>query len=622
MVICCPTDGLGHSGPSAQCQTTDSRHGSDAVSRGQMCTGRLFGCDDSGVSVKKRPNPERKPAPVRDTLSQLRLRELLAEVQDRIERIVKGRDRLDGLVEAMLVVTSGLELDATLRSIVDTAIQLVDARYGALGVRGHGHDLVEFVYQGIDDHTRALIGHLPQGRGVLGVLIDDPQPIRLDNIQQHSASVGFPANHPPMRTFLGVPVKIRDEVFGNLYLTEKANGQPFSEDDEVLVQALAAAAGIAIANARLYAQSQARQAWIEAARDIATEMLSGADPATVFALLAEKALKLADATATMVAVPIEADEPASGAPELVIAETSGALSISADDDSVTLTSTPIGDVALERLPRRFDSLDLAIGVSIEPGPALLLPLRVADTLAGVLVVLRRPGLAPFTDEQLDMMTAFADQAALAWQLATSERRMRELEVLTDRDRIAHELHDHVIQRLFAIGLAMQATLPLARSSEVQRRLSEQVDDLQRVIEDIRTAIFALHTTPSDTVRLRQRLEEAIAECAVTGLRTMVQFVGPVSVVDATLADHAEAFVRSAVSDATRQPNVDRISVVVEVGDEFRIKVAADGIGVPDDPTAQNLTEMRRMAEDIGGSLEVETAPDGETTLRWSVPLPE
>jgi signal transduction histidine kinase len=561
------------------------------------------------------------PAPVRETLSQLRLRELLAEVQDRIEKIVEGRDRLDGLVEAMLVVTSGLELDATLRSIVDTAIQLVDARYGALGVRGHGHDLVEFVYQGIDDDSRALIGDLPQGRGVLGVLIDDPQPIRLDNIQQHPASVGFPPNHPPMRTFLGVPVKIRDEVFGNLYLTEKADGQPFSEDDEVLAQALAAAAGVAIANARLYAQSRARQAWIEAARDIATEMLSGADPATVFALVAEKALKLADATATLVAIPVDADPVASDAAELLITETSGALSVSADEDAVTLTGTPVGEVFLDRAPRRLDNLELAIGGFTEPGPALLLPLRVADTAAGVLVVLRRAGLPPFTAEQLDMMAAFAGQAALAWQLATSERRMRELDVLTDRDRIARELHDHVIQRLFAVGLAMQATVPLAKSPEVQRRLSEQVDDLQEVIQDIRTAIFGLHT-PSGPVRLRQRLEEAIAECSVTGLRTMVQFVGPVSVVDATLADHAEAFVRSAVGDATRQPDVSSLSVVVEVGDQLSIKVAADGQGVPDEASVATLAEMRRIAEEIGGSFTVETSPDSETTLRWSVPLPE
>jgi two-component system, NarL family, sensor histidine kinase DevS len=573
------------------------------------------------VSVKKRPNGEPEPARLRETLSQLRLRELLAEVQDRIGKIVEGRDRLDGLVEAMLVVTSGLELDATLRSIVDTAIQLVDARYGALGVRGHGHDLVEFVYQGIDDDARALIGHLPQGRGVLGVLIDDPRPIRLDNIQQHAASVGFPPNHPPMRTFLGVPVKIRDEVFGNLYLTEKANGQPFSEDDEVLVQALAAAAGIAIANARLYAQSRARQAWIEAARDIATEMLSGADPAKVFALIAEKALKLADATATMVAIPVDADPLASGADELLIAETAGALSVSAEEGVLTLTGTPIAEVFVDRTPRRLENLDLAIGGFTEPGPALLLPLRVADTAAGVLVVLRRAGLPPFTEEQLDMMGGFAGQAALAWQLATSERRMRELDVLTDRDRIARELHDHVIQRLFAFGLAMQATVPLAKSPEVQRRLSEQIDDLQDIIQDIRTAIFGLHTT-SSPVRLRQRLEEAIAEHSGTGLRTMVQFVGPVSVVDVTLADHAEAFVRVAVSEATRQPNISRLSVVVEVGDELRIKIAADGQGVPDEATANSLAEMHRIAEEIGGSLTVETGRDTETTLRWSVPLPE
>ena len=574
---------------------------------------------DTSVSVNERPNDARKPAPVRETLSQLRLRELLAEVQDRIEKIVEGRDRLDGLVEAMLVVTSGLELDATLRRIIDTAIQLVDARYGALGVRGHGHDLVEFIYQGIDDDSRALIGHLPQGRGVLGVLIDDPQPIRLDHLQQHPASVGFPPNHPPMRTFLGAPVKIRDEVFGNLYLTEKANGQPFSEDDEVLVQALAAAAGIAIANARLYAQSRARQAWIEAARDIATEMLSGADPTKVFALIAEKALKLADATATMVAVPVEADPPASGHAELVITETAGALSIPAGEDAVMVTGTPIGDVFSDRTPRRLNNLDPAIrGFT---GPVLLLPLRTADTAAGVLVVLRRAGLLPFTDEQLDMMAAFADQAALAWQLATAERRMRELDVLTDRDRIARELHDHVIQRLFAVGLAMQATVPLARSSEVQRRLSEQIDDLQEVIQVIRTAIFGLHTS-SGATRLRQRLEEAIAECSGTGLRTMVQFIGPVSVVDATLSDHAEAFVRAAIADAARPPKASRLSVVVEVGDELSIKIAVDAQGVPDPATADNLAKMSRIAQGIGGSLTVETDPDSETILRWSVPLLE
>ncbi len=260
---------------------------------------------------------------MRDTLSQLRLRELLMEVQDRVEQIVEGRDRLDGLVEAMLVVTSGLELDETLKTIVHTAIDLVDAQYGALGVRGHDHELIEFIYEGIDEVAREKIGHLPEGRGVLGVLIDDPKPIRLDNISHHVASVGFPAHHPPMRTFLGVPVRIRDEVFGNLYLTEKAGGQPFSEDDEVLVQALAAAAGIAIDNARLYEQSKTRQSWIEATRDIGTELLAGTDPTSVFRLIAEESRQLSGAEATIVAVRADLDEPGAEVDDLAVVATSG-----------------------------------------------------------------------------------------------------------------------------------------------------------------------------------------------------------------------------------------------------------------------------------------------------------
>src|SRR4051812_10235977 len=294
--------------------------------------------------------------PLRDTLSQLRLRELLMEVQDRVEQIVEGRDRLDGLVEAMLVVTSGLELDETLRTIVHTAIDLVDAQYGALGVRGRDHELVEFIYEGIGEEMRAQIGHLPEGRGVLGVLIDDPKPIRLDHISHHAASVGFPPNHPPMRTFLGVPVRIRDEVFGNLYLTEKANGQPFSEDDEVLVQALAAAAGIAIDNARLYEMSKTRQSWIEATRDIGTELLSGTDPAQVFRLIADEALKLTAADAVLVAVPTDIELPTDQVSELLVVETAGVIGHAQSMEPITVTGSVIGEAFTTQTPRRFDNI--------------------------------------------------------------------------------------------------------------------------------------------------------------------------------------------------------------------------------------------------------------------------
>ena len=557
--------------------------------------------------------------PLRDTLSQLRLRELLTEVQDRVEQIVEGRDRLDGLIDAMLVVTAGLELDATLRTIVHTAIELVDARYGALGVRGHDHELVEFVYEGVDEATREKIGHLPEGRGVLGVLIDDPKPIRLDNIAEHAASVGFPTNHPAMRTFLGVPVRIRDDVFGNLYLTEKAGGQPFSEDDEVLVQALAAAAGIAIENARLYEQSRNRQSWIEATRDIGTELLSGADPARVFHLVADESRHLCGAELTLVAVPPDPDQPIDQSGELIVAATAGS-GYGAAVFSIPIAGTAVGEAFLERTPGRFDTIDLAL--EVEPtGPALVLPLRATDVVAGVLVALRPVGAQRFSAEQLDMMVAFADQAAVAWQLASTQRRMRELDILTDRDRIARDLHDHVIQRLFAVGLSLQGTIPRARTPEVQERLSNCVDDLQEVIQEIRTTIFDLHSAQPGATRLRQRLEEAVAQFADSEMRTTVQFSGPLSVVDAVLADHAEAVVREAISNAVRHANATTMAISVSVGDELTVDVVDNGCGIGDEITPSGLANLRQRAEEVGGTFSVLKAEGGGTRLRWCAPLP-
>ncbi|MDT5010622.1 MAG: hypothetical protein QOH57_2239 [Mycobacterium sp.] len=568
--------------------------------------------DEAGREV------ERGTGPLRDTLSQLRLRELLVEVQDRVAQIVEGRDRLDGLVEAMLVVTSGLELDETLRTIVHTAINLVDARYGALGVRGDDHELIEFIYEGIDDETRARIGPLPEGRGVLGVLIDDPKPIRLDHIFHHPASVGFPEHHPPMSTFLGVPVRIRDQVFGNLYLTEKADGLPFNEDDEVLVQALAAAAGIAIENARLYEQSQARQSWIEATRDIATELLSGIDPTRVFRLIADEAMPLSGATSAFVVVPIGLELPTDEVSELLVAETAGDADV-LGSRTIPASGTPIGEAFKMRTPCRLETIDLGIAGIHSGGPALVLPLRTTQTVAGVLVLLRNPGERPFTEEQLDMLSAFADQAALAWQLAVTQRQMRAMDVLTDRDRIARDLHDHVIQRLFAVGLRLQGTIPLARLPELQQRLSSCVDDLQETIQEIRTAIFDLHGAPSGT-RLRQRLDEAIAQFANTEIRTTVQFIGPLSVIGATLADHAEAVVREAVSNAVRHAEAATLNVNVTVDDELRIEVVDNGKGIPADITGSGLTNLAERAQVVSGNFRMVPNPGGGTVLRWSAPL--
>ncbi|BBZ06512.1 histidine kinase [Mycolicibacterium doricum] len=568
-----------------------------------------------------RPNDQSSIRPIRETLSQLRLRELLTEVQDRVEEIVAGRDRLEGLVEAMLTVTSGLQLDATLRTIVHTAIELLDARYGALGVRGHDHELVEFIYEGIDEPTREAIGSLPQGRGVLGLLIDDPKPIRLDNIHDHPASVGFPDHHPPMRTFLGVPIRIRDEVFGNLYLTEKASGQPFSEDDEVLAQALAAAAGIAIDNARLFEQSRTRQAWIEATRDIATELLDGGDPARVYRLVAEESLKLTHADVAFVAVPTDEEAPLSEVRELIIIEAAGDTRTELSNTApITVAGTRIGGAFLNRAPTLTDAIDTVTGLLDGGGPALILPMRTAETVTGVAVLLRRAGSQVFTDEQLQMMAGFVDQAALAWQAAVAQRRIRELAILTDRDRIARDLHDHVIQRLFGVGLALQGTIPRSRNPDVKRRLTECVDDLQNVIQQIRTAIFDLQGGPPSATRLRQRLDEAITRFAVAELRTTVQYVGPLSVVGADLADHAEAVVSEAVSNAVRHAHATEVTVLVTVEDDLRIEVRDNGVGVPDNLTESGLANLRRRAEEANGEFTVGPADGGGTCLCWSAPL--
>ncbi|WP_307718207.1 GAF domain-containing sensor histidine kinase [Rhodococcus tukisamuensis] len=527
------------------------------------------------------------------------------------------------LLGAVLAVAAGLDLDETLRSIVHAAVLLVDARYGALGVRGPGDELTEFVYEGIDDETRTLIGDLPRGRGVLGLLIAEPKPIRLDDIAAHPASVGFPAHHPPMKTFLGVPVQIRDEVFGNLYLTEKSGGEPFTAHDEAVLTALAAAAGIAVDNARLYQQSQIRQAWLEATSDIATGLLAGGDPTEVLQLIADKALGLTDSDSAFLAVPDDPDAGPEDVAELVVTVSTGATDTLVGH-VIPLTGSTSGEAFRSRRPLQVDMLAFDPGAEVRTrfGPALVLPLRAAESVAGVLVTLRRGGSPQFDAEQLSFMSAFADQAAVALQLANTQQRMRELDVLADRDRIARDLHDHVIQRLFAVGLSVQGTLQRARSPEVQRRLTDTVDDLQEIVQDIRTAIFDLHGGTEGTTRLRSRLHEVIAETtADSGLRTTVHMSGPLSVVDPDLADHAVAVLREALSNVVRHADADAVTVKVSVFDDLTMEVTDNGAGIPVDAERHGLDNLAARAAEVGGTMTAEPAPAGGTTVRWSAPLP-
>lgn len=574
------------------------------------------------------------------TVSQQRLRDLLGEVADRVEVMIGSRDRMDGLVEAMLTVTAGLDLDETLRTIVRTAMNLVDARYGALAVRGHDQQVAQFIDEGLPDKIRERIERLPAGHGVLGAVFAEKAPLRLDDLTKHSSSVGFPAGHPPMHTFLGVPVRIRDNVFGSLYLTEKSDGQPFTEEDEVLVLALAAAAGIAVDNARLYEQARTRQAWIEATRDIATEFLAGTESDRVLAHVVDAARGLTGShQAFLASVPVP-DESPGEISELVITQWTGP-DAGQDWQTIPIAGTALGDAFTRRTPLRYDNTaEVTLGIDFPgsetpcAGPALVLPLCTPDATLGVLVTIRPPGFAPYSDEMMELTAAFCDQAALAVRLADAQRRMRELDIVADRDRIARDLHDHVIQRLFAIGLTVQATLPKAVVPEVRQRLSTVIMDLQEVVQEIRTSIFDLHASgPEHSASLQQRLEVAIRrQTADIALRATIQVSGPLSVLDPQLADHAEAVVREAVSNAVRHSGADTVAIVIEVADDLTITVSDNGWGIPNHVIRSGLRNLEQRAQEAGGRFEVGPAQPAATDedhpelpgtrLRWAVPLPQ
>lgn len=558
-------------------------------------------------------------------LAHLQLRELLTEVQGRIEHIiVETRNRVDALLEAVLAVSAGLDLGQTLRQIVRAATELANAQYGALGVLGEGGMLTEFIYEGIDDATRTLIGPLPTGHGVLGVVIDEAKPLRLADIAHHPASVGFPPNHPPMHSFLGVPVQIRGEIFGRLYLTEKNNGQEFTPDDEVIVRALAGAAGIAVENARLYDSARQRQHWLQAIGEVTARLLAGVDSQEALHLIATRAAELIGADHALIALP----------PDFVDEESVRFLqitvSVGPNGDSLLGRTIPVGQSTSgaafsDRMPRTVEKLrfDFTSGTAVVFGPALVLPLRGRETTSGVLLLVRADTGTAFDSDQLEVAASFADQAALALEQAETRATMNELEVLTDRDRIARDLHDHVIQRLFAVGLAMQSTHRRAtKSPAVAQRLNEHIDQLHDIIQDIRTAIFDLHTVASQGPSLRAQLRATIAELTDdTSLRVSTRMTGPLDVVPFDIAEHTHAVVREAISNAVRHSGASELAVTLSVDDNLIVEVTDDGTGIPEDAEHRGLRNLAARAAATGGSLTITSPITGGTRVLWSTPLP-
>jgi signal transduction histidine kinase len=546
-------------------------------------------------------------------LGSLRLDELLAEVQERLAEIVKTRDRVQGLLDAVLAVGSGLELDSTLNRIVQAAADLVEARYGALGVLAStGDGLSEFVYLGIDAEQRKLMGHLPEGRGLLGLLIHDPKPIRLADLTSHPASVGFPANHPPMHSFLGTPVLVRDEVFGNLYMTEKRGGGGFTADDEVVLRALAAAAGVAIENARLFERSQQRQRWLEASSEIRAELLGGATVDDALRLVALRAMELSDSSCA-IALLADRDD------ALTVRSAVGMCA-----DQLSGAVLPDSRQLLDNAPRLIVDLAQELDGRLAGdvlGPGLVVEFRTSDGGIGALVTARDKGGSEYRPDDVPLVTSFADQAALAMELADKQRTKGLLDLLADRDRIARDLHDHVIQRLFATGLSMQGTLRMITDPEARKRIQHAVGQLDQTVMEIRTSIFDLHTA-DDVASLRRTLLDVVSELTDgTDVSPSVRMSGAVdTLVSPEIAPHAEAALREGLSNALRHAHAKHIVVTVEAARDLIVDVLDDGVGVPETLARSGLANIENRASAFGGTLTVIPGQDGGTRYTWKVPI--
>ncbi|WP_406406467.1 GAF domain-containing sensor histidine kinase [Streptomyces sp. NBC_01643] len=539
--------------------------------------------------------------------------------------------RVPQLLEAMRSVGTGLELHSTLDRICETAAELTHADYAAIGVADEGgKGLSDFLTHGVSTEVEAAIGHRPDGhRGLLGALLHDPAPVKLADLTADPRFAGFPPGHPPMRTFLGVPIRVQGEIFGNLYLAEKDGGGEFTDYDLHMVRVLATEAGIAIGNARLYEAARQRERWIDGSVAVTTALLSGGDADDALAVVAEQARHLAASAAGIVLLPAEG-----GGLEVV--------AVSADEPSAPLgviigPESPVVAKLLagEAVFTEDSATDFRMATSLAHrfGPSMLLPLHSGGRVLGALATPRARGDRPFTETERTLATQFASQAALALMMAEAQRDRERLAVYEDRDRIARDLHDLVIQRLFATGMMLESAQRRSAVPEVQTGVGRAVDELDVTIQEIRTAIFALQQEPAEAPSgLRIRVLREINMAAVPlGFKPAHRFLGPIdSLVGELTGKNLIAALREALSNAFRHAGASRIDVVVDATvtlpdgrDAVRLSVADDGVGIPEGGRRSGLRNLARRAESLGGAswFGPGIAEDGGgTTVVWEAPL--
>jgi two-component system, NarL family, sensor histidine kinase DevS len=538
--------------------------------------------------------------------------------------MAEARDRKDTLLEAGLALASELSLPIVLQRIVDVAAEVTDARYGALGVIGNGDRIVEFVTTGLSAGQRQAIGDLPTGRGVLGLLIREPHPVRIRNIGDHPQSVGFPANHPPMRSFLGAPIQAMGRVFGNIYLADKRSADEFSEEDEAATVILATQAGVAIANATLYEAVRSSERRLESLRDITERVLAGGTEAELLESIAEHARELADADAATVVT-------RSGAPgELVVSAAAGAYASELLGQTVPVEGSISGAVMGSGVGMIFDDISqdsrayqpiVRLGRN---GPAFCVPLRVPGGVAGTLMVANLKGGTRFSEETRSLVASLADAASVALDYHRVQSELRRLGLLEERERIAKELHDGIIQSLFAVGMGLQATALMAGNQEVTNRVERGVEQLDGVIRDLRNYIFGLRPGILADRQLEQALHslgEEMQERSGEEVEVLVD-----AALAARLSPYSSDIVqltREALSNVARHAGARKAKVSLERdGSEAALVIEDDGVGfeVDGDSAGSGLKNMRARAAGLGGTMRVESATGRGTTLRISFPV--
>jgi len=546
--------------------------------------------------------------------TQLGQRGLVRRMHEQLDELLAARDQMEQLLRVIVDIGSNLEnLDVTLHGIVKAAMELAGARYGALGKYGSDGNLLSVIQEGIDADAAGRLG---------GVAMNAP--LRVPDLTAYLQDSGIAGQDTSIRAFLGIPISVRGAVFGNLYLGDDRPDRVFSDADEIAARALASAAAVAIDNARLFERQRTSAKWMKASREITSELLSAGPATRPLQLIVDRALELTDAEQAILLVPTEADLPVDEVDTLVVGATAGRYASQVIGQRIPVEGSTTGGVVRSGTPLITNSFRYAIEGFTDVGErsAIVMPLRADDTVVGAIMVARSEQQPPFGDDYLELVSDFAQHAAIALALATGREHARELAILADRERIAHDLHDHVIQKLFAAGLDLQSTIARARSPEIADRLTNTLDDLQSTIDDIRATIFKLQNPVTEAEDFRHRIQNRIAELTEDrAIATTLDISGGLSAVFGELADHAEAVITEAVSNAVRHSGASHLIVRICADDRLVIEVIDDGCGIPQDNQRRSgLANMQRRAAQVGGDCSITAAPEGGTRVYWTAPL--